>query len=128
MECVVSLVDVIDPLRAGLTREDVRLALEAENIESRPVFKPMHSQPAFQGCRARGGQVADRLFEQGLCLPSGSSLTEPDMDRVISIVRRTFTGASRFAGVAPFSSVRLVGDDAPPIAGEELLSTAGETP
>jgi len=77
----------IDPDAFGATREDVRLALEAENIEARPVWKPMHLQPVFDGCRARGGGVSERIFENGLCLPSGSNLTQGDLERVAGIVR-----------------------------------------
>jgi len=77
----------IDPRRFGATREQVRLALEAENIESRPVWKPLHLQPLFTGYRCRGGAVAERLFEDGLCLPSGSSLTDAERERVIVTVR-----------------------------------------
>ena len=76
----------INPRVFGATREDVRLALEAENIEARPVWKPMHLQPVFKGCRAIGGSVSERLFDRGLCLPSGSSLSESDRERVIRIV------------------------------------------
>jgi pyridoxal phosphate-dependent aminotransferase EpsN len=79
----------IDPRAFGATREDVRLALEAENIEARPVWKPMHLQPVFEGCRAVGGEVAAELFERGLCLPSGSSLEGTDLERVAAVVRRT---------------------------------------
>lgn len=78
----------IEPELFGATREDVRLSLEAEDIEARPVWKPMHLQPVFAGCRTTGGSVAARLFARGLCLPSGSSLTEEDIQRVASIVRR----------------------------------------
>ncbi len=78
----------IDPADFGATREDVRLALESENIEARPVWKPMHLQPVFAECRVRGGEIARALFENGLCLPSGSSLTREDRDRVISVVKR----------------------------------------
>src|SRR5262249_52707679 len=56
----------IDPARFGATREDVRLALEAEDIEARPVWKPLHLQPCFAGCRVRGGATAEGLFERGL--------------------------------------------------------------
>jgi pyridoxal phosphate-dependent aminotransferase EpsN len=84
----------IDAARFGRTREDLRVALEAENIESRPIWKPMHRQPVFAGCRMYGGQVSERLFERGLCLPSGSSLTPADQERVISSVRRSFRGAA----------------------------------
>jgi pyridoxal phosphate-dependent aminotransferase EpsN len=77
----------IDPDRFGATREDVRLALEAENIESRPVWKPMHLQPAFRGFRAVGGAVSEALFRDGLCLPSGSNLAPADLHRVANVVR-----------------------------------------
>jgi pyridoxal phosphate-dependent aminotransferase EpsN len=65
-------------------------ALEAENIEARPLWKPMHLQPVFKGCRVRGGAVSERLFENGLCLPSGSALTKEDLERVCAVVRRAF--------------------------------------
>ncbi len=77
----------IDPHCFGASREDVRLALEAENIESRPVWKPMHMQPIFADCRVHGGGVARRLFEKGLCLPSGSDLGEDDLRRIVDVVR-----------------------------------------
>ncbi|MDH3525222.1 MAG: aminotransferase class I/II-fold pyridoxal phosphate-dependent enzyme [Acidobacteriota bacterium] len=78
----------IDPQRFGGDREAVRLALEAENIEARPVWKPMHLQPVFAECRVRGGGIAAELFERGLCLPSGSSLTAAELERVAGVVRR----------------------------------------
>jgi dTDP-4-amino-4,6-dideoxygalactose transaminase len=78
---------VFDPIQFGCDREIVRLALEAENIESRPVWKPMHLQPVFNGYDCRGGQVAQDLFERGLCLPSGSNLSDNDLDRVVQAVR-----------------------------------------
>jgi pyridoxal phosphate-dependent aminotransferase EpsN len=78
----------IDPRAFGATRENVRLALEAEDIEARPVWKPMHLQPVFKGCRAIGGGVSEGVFEKGLCLPSGSSLSDEDRDRVVAVVRR----------------------------------------
>lgn len=77
----------IDPAAFGADREDVRLALEAENIEARPVWKPMHLQPVFAGYDTIGGSVAEDLFTRGLCLPSGSNLTEADLDRVVVVVR-----------------------------------------
>ena len=83
----------IDPKAFGATRDDVRLALERENIEARPLWKPMHLQPVFKGCRARGGGVSERLFENGLCLPSGSALAEEDLARVCAVVKRA-AGAS----------------------------------
>ncbi len=80
----------IDPGAFGADRETVRLRLEAHNIESRPLWKPMHLQPIFRGCRAHGGAVAERLFQAGLCLPSGSNLRDEDQRRVIEIVREAY--------------------------------------
>ncbi len=85
----------VDPGQFGATREDIRLALEAEDIESRPLWKPMHLQPAFAGCRTRGGAVAEALFADGLCLPSGSGLTEADLDRVVAVVRAVHARGGR---------------------------------
>jgi dTDP-4-amino-4,6-dideoxygalactose transaminase len=62
--------------------------LEAENIDSRPVWKPMHLQPVFRNCRVRGGSVSERLFRFGLCLPSGTAMADSDIERVATIVRR----------------------------------------
>ncbi len=80
----------VDDSDFGASREDIRLALEAENIESRPLWKPMHLQPVFRSCRLRGGAISEQLFECGLCLPSGSSLTAADRDRIVSIVRSCY--------------------------------------
>ncbi|MBE2233833.1 MAG: DegT/DnrJ/EryC1/StrS family aminotransferase [Anaerolinea sp.] len=77
----------VDPAQFGATREDIRLALEAENIESRPLWKPMHLQPVFQGCEVVGGSVAEALFRDGLCLPSGTAMTESDIERVADVLR-----------------------------------------
>jgi dTDP-4-amino-4,6-dideoxygalactose transaminase len=77
----------VDPDAFGATREDVRLALERCDIESRAVWKPMHLQPLYAGCRVRGGAVSERLFETGLCLPSGSSLTDADLERIAAAIR-----------------------------------------
>ena len=74
----------IDPAAAGVDREAVRLALEAEDIESRPVWKPMHAQPVFAGHPARVDGTADRLFATGLCLPSGSGMADGDLGRVLA--------------------------------------------
>jgi dTDP-4-amino-4,6-dideoxygalactose transaminase len=76
----------VDPSRFGASREDIRLHLEARNIETRPVWKPMHLQPVFRGCSVRGGAVAEALFNTGLCLPSGSSLTDEEQDCVIAAI------------------------------------------
>ena len=75
----------VDPARFGATREQIRLALEAHDIESRPVWKPMHLQPVFAGCPVRERGVASRLFERGLCLPSGSTLTDEQVDRIAGL-------------------------------------------
>ena len=79
----------IDPAKFGATREDIRLALEAVNIESRPTWKPLHLQPVFEKCRIRGGGVSEQLFASGLCIPSGSSLSESEHDTVCQIIRET---------------------------------------
>lgn len=67
-------------------REQLRLAMEKENIETRPLWKPMHLQPVFEGYPYYGGQVAQELFERGLCLPSGSNLTDEDRERIREVV------------------------------------------
>lgn len=77
----------IEPTEAGVDREAVRERLEGEGIESRPLWKPMHMQPVFGGSRFYGHEVSERLFATGLCLPSGSSLTEADLDEIIGLVR-----------------------------------------
>lgn len=76
----------IDADQFGTTREEVRLALEKENIESRPVWKPLHLQPLFEGCEMRGGKVGEEIFERGLCLPSGSALRKSDLERITNII------------------------------------------
>lgn len=82
-----------DPEEGYALREKVRLALEEENIESRPVWKPMHLQPLFKDarflCRDPGRAVSADLFARGLCLPSGAQMTEADLDRICAAVRRT---------------------------------------
>jgi pyridoxal phosphate-dependent aminotransferase EpsN len=77
----------IDPDAFGATREDLRLAMEAENIEARPVWKPMHLQPVYAGYPVVGGAVGAGLFERGLCLPSGSAMTAADVQRVVDVVQ-----------------------------------------
>lgn len=71
---------------AGMV-ERVRLALENANIESRPVWKPMHLQPVFRGAKVWGGALSERLFANGLCVPSGAALTESDADRICEIIQ-----------------------------------------
>lgn len=98
---------LIDPKQFGADRETIRLALEEENIESRPVWKPMHQQPVFRildtedsssdysnslnswAARKVGGAVADALFAKGLCLPSGTAMTINDLERITQLIRHT---------------------------------------
>ena len=68
------------------TRERIRLALEKENIESRPLWKPMHLQPVFQEFPAYVDRTSEDLFNRGLCLPSGSNLLKEDLERVVALV------------------------------------------
>jgi dTDP-4-amino-4,6-dideoxygalactose transaminase len=94
---------LVDARRFGADPENIRLALEAENIESRPVWKPMHLQPVFRilgrweepwgpttgrpPARQVGGRVSESLFHRGLCLPSGTALSDSDLDRIMSVIR-----------------------------------------
>lgn len=78
----------VNPAALGVTREDLRLALEAENIESRPLWKPLHLQPVFRGAEVFGGTVAEDLFAHGLCLPSGTQMHDADVRRVVQVLRR----------------------------------------
>ena len=80
---------LVAPDAFGATREDIRLELEARDIEARPLWKPMHLQPAFSGCAIRGGAVSEHLFDFGLCLPSGSTLTPSEQSRVINLFHAT---------------------------------------
>jgi dTDP-4-amino-4,6-dideoxygalactose transaminase len=78
---------VINPdLTDGKTREDIRLGLEKENIESRPLWKPLHIQPVFLSCPSYINDVSYNLFVNGLCLPSGSNLSDSDLDRIIECI------------------------------------------
>ena len=79
---------LVDPAKTGgISREDIRLALEKENIECRPLWKPMHLQPVFAHCKYYGTGVSEKLFEQGLCLPSGSNMSEEDMERIAAALK-----------------------------------------
>jgi dTDP-4-amino-4,6-dideoxygalactose transaminase len=111
---------LITPEEFGCDRETVRLALEAENIESRPIWKPMHLQPVFNPqitqisqiraasgkkrypCRVVGGQVAEDLFRRGLCLPSGTAMSDSDVERVAGIIKKV-----RVQGVKGSVGVRI---------------------
>jgi len=78
----------VDPQAFGADREAIRVALEEADIESRPLWKPMHLQPVFAGCEVVGGSVAAALFRAGLCLPSGTAMSEADLERVAGMVRQ----------------------------------------
>jgi len=81
----------VDPEQTGgVSREDLRLALAAENIEARPLWKPMHLQPIFKDYPYYGDRLSEKLFKFGLCLPSGSNLNEEDRNRIIQAIQTPF--------------------------------------
>jgi dTDP-4-amino-4,6-dideoxygalactose transaminase len=80
---------LIDPAQTGFDREKLRLTLEKENIESRPLWKPMHMQPVFQEYPSYTSGVSEKLFETGLCLPSGSNLTAQQLSGIVEIIKNT---------------------------------------
>ena len=82
----------VDPARFGATAEQIRVHMESHQIEARNVWKPMHLQPVFRTHPIRGGAVSADLFARGLCLPSGSSLSESDLDRIVETFRSTPRG------------------------------------
>jgi dTDP-4-amino-4,6-dideoxygalactose transaminase len=83
---------VVDPAtNKGLTREQIRLAMDEENIESRPLWKPMHQQPVFSTSKSYLNGVSDKLFENGLCLPSGSNLTHDEFERIFNCLDNIFS-------------------------------------
>jgi dTDP-4-amino-4,6-dideoxygalactose transaminase len=82
----------IDPEAFGKNREQLRQALEAHNIEARPLWKPMHLQPVFRECEFVGKGVSKELFEKGLCLPSGSNMSQEDLNRVVDVFRKCGLG------------------------------------
>jgi dTDP-4-amino-4,6-dideoxygalactose transaminase len=83
---------LVDPTtNKGLTREEIRLAMDEENIESRPLWKPMHQQPVFSSSKIYLNGVSDTLFENGLCLPSGSNLTDNEFERIFSCLDKIFS-------------------------------------
>jgi len=81
---------IIDEKITGKNREDLRIALLEENIESRPLWKPMHLQPVFSGSPYYGAHVSEKLFENGLCLPSGSNLSDDDRTRIKNVILTFF--------------------------------------
>jgi dTDP-4-amino-4,6-dideoxygalactose transaminase len=83
---------LVDPsTNKGLTREEIRLAMDEENIESRPLWKPMHQQPVFSSSKSYLNGVSDKLFENGLCLPSGSNLTNDEFERIFNSLDTIFS-------------------------------------
>jgi dTDP-4-amino-4,6-dideoxygalactose transaminase len=85
----------INPEKFGVDREIVRISLAEKQIESRPVWKPLHLQPVFKNCESIGGEVAENLFNNGLCLPSGSNLTQDDLERVIAAIKSVYPGKTK---------------------------------
>lgn len=86
---------IIEPnLTNGISRETLRIAFEDHNIESRPLWKPMHLQPLFEKCDYYGSRIAEQLFEKGLCLPSGSNLTDADRLRIRAVLDMVFNAIS----------------------------------
>ena len=84
---------LVDPAKTGgITREDLRLALDAENMEARPLWKPLHLQPVFERYPYYGDGLSERLFDQGLCLPSGSNLTDDEFGRVTRTLKNVLEG------------------------------------
>jgi dTDP-4-amino-4,6-dideoxygalactose transaminase len=77
----------VNPTFAGFSREDIRLKMEQENIETRPLWKPMHLQPIFVDCAFYGDGTSEQLFNDGICLPSGPTLTNEDIERVAEVIK-----------------------------------------
>ncbi len=84
----------IDPNQVGVSREDIRLMLLEHEIESRPLWKPMHMQPLYAGTAYHGSGVDERLFSQGLCLPSGSDMSDDQQDEVIGRILQLLDSAN----------------------------------
>jgi dTDP-4-amino-4,6-dideoxygalactose transaminase len=82
---------IIDPSKTGISRETLQIELEKENIESRPLWKPMHLQPVFSSCPAYVNGTSEELFNKGLCLPSGSNMSDEDRQRVLDVIIKCLT-------------------------------------
>lgn len=82
---------IVDSNKTGKTREDLRLVLLEDNIESRPLWKPMHMQPVFADAPYYGTDIAEKLFDDGLCLPSGSNLTDEERERIALKIKEVFS-------------------------------------
>ncbi len=83
---------LVDSRQTGITREGIRLAMEAANIETRPLWKPLHLQPIFQQAPFYGNETSEQLFNIGLCLPSGPTLTDEDIERVVKVIKENSHG------------------------------------
>lgn len=81
---------IVDPAVSNKNREGLRAAFLEDNIESRPLWKPMHLQPVFEGAPYYGGTVSENLFENGLCLPSGSNLSDEERERILKVINTYF--------------------------------------
>jgi len=79
---------LIDPEKTGISREMLQTEMEKENIETRPLWKPMHLQPVFSHCPAYLNGVSEELFAKGLCLPSGTNMSDDDLARVLDIIHK----------------------------------------
>lgn len=79
---------IVDPSVTGFTREDLRMKMEEANIETRPLWKPMHLQPVFKDCPYYGNNVSEDLFDKGLCLPSSPILSQEDLERIIDVIKK----------------------------------------
>jgi dTDP-4-amino-4,6-dideoxygalactose transaminase len=87
----------IDETKTSKSYEDLRLAFLSENIESRPIWKPMHLQPIFEDAPYYGGKVAEDLFGKSLCLPSGSNLSEDDKKRIAKVMVEVFSNKKEYS-------------------------------
>ncbi len=79
---------LIDPEKTGISCWDLQTECEKENIETRPLWKPMHMQPVFSSCPSYVNGVSSSLFSQGLCLPSGSNMTDEDRERILDVITK----------------------------------------
>jgi dTDP-4-amino-4,6-dideoxygalactose transaminase len=95
---------LIDSKKFGRASEEIRLELESENIETRPLWKPMHIQPLYSNVPYYGNGVSENLFKNGLCLPSGVGLTRADIERIVKIILRGYQ-AERINRFISFSKV-----------------------
>lgn len=100
----------MDSGESGTTPERLRLAMDAENIEARPLWKPMHQQPVFSECEVVGGSVSEDLFSRGLCIPAGSNLSQGDLEKVVDVIRAEWSsrkGSHAGAEVRDRASARV---------------------